>query len=55
MNRKLKVAVPDLPSELTHAEINRVQRFLLQEFMAQQVISDPVLWYYTPTGPGFHP
>jgi UDP-galactopyranose mutase len=48
VNRKLKVAVPHLPSGLTDAEINRVQKFLVQEFMAQQVIRDPVLWYYTP-------
>ena len=48
VNRKLTVAVPHLPSGLTHAEINRVQRFLVQEFMAQQVIRDPVFWYYTP-------
>jgi UDP-galactopyranose mutase len=48
VNRKLKVAVPHLPSGLTHAEINRVQNFLVQELMAQQVVRDPVLWYYTP-------
>ena len=48
VNRKLKVAVPHLPSGLTPAEINRVQKFLVQQFMAQQAIREPVLWYYTP-------
>jgi glycosyltransferase involved in cell wall biosynthesis len=48
VDRKLKVAVPHLPSGLTEAEVNKVQKFLLQQFMAQHGIHDPVLWYYTP-------
>src|SRR5947209_14792672 len=48
VNRKLTVAIPHLPSGLIAAQINKIQKFLLQQFMVQQVVRDPVLWYYTP-------
>ena len=48
VSRKLKVAVPHLPSGLSDAEVDKVQRFLLQDLMSQHAVKDPVLWYYTP-------
>lgn len=48
VSQNLKVAVPHLPSDLSPQEANRVQTFILREFIVRHGISDPVLWYYTP-------
>jgi UDP-galactopyranose mutase len=48
VGRKLKVAVPHLPSGLSPRQANKVQRFLLGELIRQHGLSRPVLWYYTP-------
>jgi len=51
----LTVAVPYLPSGLTHEESERLQRVLLADLLAQQEIHSYVSWYYTPMAMGLTP
>lgn len=46
--RQLKVVVPHLPSGLQPNEKDKVQRYLLTTLLAQNSLSDPIFWYYTP-------
>jgi glycosyltransferase involved in cell wall biosynthesis len=48
----LTVAIPYLPSGLTHDESERLQRVLLADLLAQQEIHAYVSWYYTPMAMG---
>lgn len=45
---QLHVAVPHLPHGLTHEEVIKFQRDLLDDLIAKEDISDYTLWYYTP-------
>ena len=42
------ILVPQLPSDLDEPAIVSAQRALLDDFIAQEHITDYVLWYYTP-------
>lgn len=53
VNDRLNVAVPHLPGGLNQAEIYEVQTSLLRQFIQQNVIHEPVLWYYTPLALSF--
>jgi UDP-galactopyranose mutase len=53
LSRKLKIAVPHLPSGLSASEINKLQRSLLTQMLTQYRASDLVLWYYTPMATHF--
>src|SRR5215213_11805259 len=48
VRQNLIVLVPHLPSGMTDAEATSAQRKLLADFMLQNEISRPVLWFYTP-------
>jgi glycosyltransferase involved in cell wall biosynthesis len=47
------VAVPQLPSGLTPAESVAAQRVLLDDLLAEEGVTDFVLWYYTPMARAF--
>ena len=49
----LMVIVPQLPTGVSESENFSIQRDLLQKFMDENEISDPVLWYYTPMARNF--
>ena len=49
----VRVAVPRLPHGLSPADIEELQRGLLQELLDEQGVADYVLWYYTPMALGF--
>ncbi|HVN18906.1 MAG TPA: glycosyltransferase [Dongiaceae bacterium] len=53
VSRKLKVAVPHLPSGLSAMEVSKIQKFLLNEMIRQHKVQDPVAWYYTPMARDF--
>lgn len=47
------VVVPHLPSGLSPAEIMALQRYLLDELLHTCVVTDYILWYYTPMAMAF--
>jgi glycosyltransferase involved in cell wall biosynthesis len=53
VNPKLKVAVPHLPGGLSEPEIHNLQHCLLQQFMSQNGIRQPICWYYNPLATHF--
>ena len=42
------VLTPRLPAHLSEAMTEKLQRALLDQFISDQMITHPVLWYYTP-------
>jgi len=50
---KLRVCVPHLPSGLSHADADVVQRQLLDGLIAEQALDDYAAWYYSPMPVGF--
>lgn len=48
ISRKLKIAIPHIPSSNSPVEVNKIQTFLLQQTMSQEAMHEPVFWYYTP-------
>lgn len=49
----IRVAVPHLPHGLSPAAMEASQRELLRRLLADQAVTDYVLWYYTPMALGF--
>ncbi len=47
------ILVPRLPATLSAAEAETAQRILLDQHLAAEGISNPILWYYTPMSLGF--
>lgn len=47
------ILVPELPAGMNEDAISAVQNQLLYDFVAENDISDPLLWYYTPTALSF--
>lgn len=48
VGRNLVVLVPHLPDGMAEAEAAFAQRTLVAEFMLQNEVSRPILWFYTP-------
>ena len=49
----IEVAVPRIPRSIQGPDIEAVQRFLFDGFVAGEAIEEPVLWYYTPMSLAF--
>lgn len=52
-NSNLHVLVPDLPTGLTEQQTFAIQREMLDRFMAENEVSDLVLWFYNPMAVNF--
>lgn len=49
----VNICVPEIPGDLSHASHDTIMKLLLNNLMAEQRISDFLLWYYTPMALSF--
>ncbi|WP_207461373.1 UDP-galactopyranose mutase [Azospirillum sp. SYSU D00513] len=49
----VRILVPRLPANLSEREAEEAQRALLDGYLEEEAIKDPILWYYTPMSLGF--